>query len=181
MPSTNTHHESESRTYIVLIVLPLACAALLRPPPTSKWTRPLGEWHNVVKSLVWHTMIWRSLTGYEPMGARNSVWSIRFFRWGRATCDLLFWADVWAYWDRHPVQPRTQGFVLTRSDYCCLRPSKGISDQVILSPAEQAENKLLFFKNVFPLWRAIHILVVSSLMDVCTDSVAKLAGCKNIR
>ena len=53
--------------------------------------------------------------------------------------------------------------MLTRSDYCCLRPSKGISDQVILSPAEQAENKLLFFKNVFPLWRAIHILVVSSL------------------
>ena len=33
------------------------------------------------------------------------------------------------------------GFVLTRSDYYYLRPSKEISDQVILPSAEQAENE----------------------------------------
>ena len=31
----------------------------------------------------------------DRTGYRKTEWSIGLFRWGRVTCDQLFWADVW--------------------------------------------------------------------------------------
>ena len=89
------------------------------------------------------------VTGQEALGPRKSGWSMCFFRWGRSLYGHLFWADVRGSEMGNRFNSG-QGFVLTRSDYFCLRPSKGISDQVILPSAEQAENERLFKKTFSP-------------------------------
>ena len=95
--------------------------------------------HTILRESSIHCISMTLALGVNPyIETQTPGWSMCFFRWGRSIYDHLFWADVrGSEMGTRFNYFQINCFVLTRSDYFYLRPSKGKTNLVILPSSGQ--------------------------------------------